>query len=105
MTILPLVLTVLTKNCKLELFKITKWLIKAFSKAISADNDVLPTKARHTPHVLWMAPPTHKNFGNYNNDQRLIQTECLQEIIVNVKHVCTQTSEIMGCEHFKFFPV
>ena len=69
------------KNCKVHVHKITNWLMHEFAKAIAAANDVLLTKSKCTPHVLWMAPPTHKYFGDYNNDQRAIQTECFQEIV------------------------
>ena len=68
-------------DAKVEVHKITAWLMREFGKNIASSLDVLPQKARRIPHVLWMAPPTHKYFSNYNNDQRIIQTECLQEIV------------------------
>ena len=33
------------------------------------------------PYFIWMAPPTHCNFGHKNNDFRLFQTKCLTEIV------------------------
>ena len=92
------------RNCKDNVLAITRWLMNEFKKAIVAANDVLPEKAKRTPHVLWMAPPTHKYFGNYNNDQRLVQSECLQETI----HIMANMSvlklvKIWDSENANFF--
>ena len=70
-------------DCDETLHKLTSWLMREFAKAIRATKDVLPEKAKseHLPHILWMAPQLHKYFGDFNNEQRFMQSDSLHEIV------------------------
>ena len=54
-------------------------LTRELSKAIDICKDLLPEKAKreNVPHILWIAPPTHKNFNPINNEQRKKFSICL----------------------------
>ena len=53
--------------------------MREFEKVIDIYKDYLPDKAKKFgfPHILWIAPPNHKNFGSSNNSKRRNQTEAL----------------------------
>ena len=61
---------------------VTEWIVRECNRAIETYQENLASKCKqpHTPHFLWIAPPTHKNFGKSNNNKREIQTECLEKI-------------------------
>ena len=72
-----------------QLHQITNWLMTQFERNIAAVKEIRPIKAKRAnqPHVIWMAPPTHCHFGEFNNAQREFQTEILQEIIRTKKYM------------------
>ena len=70
-----------------QLHRVTRWLVWQFDRAIKTYNDYLPVKSKKfgTPHVLWISPPMHIYFGDYNNQLRVEQGLCLSEIIKTFK--------------------
>ena len=67
---------------KYQIPQVLNWLIKEFEKLISGFKDILPSRAKrhHMPHVLWIKPPQHKNFGDSWNMLRYEMGEILQQI-------------------------
>ena len=99
---LPKLITVITDDdivrtiktgaqMKSEVTMVVSWIMKEFSRAISAYKDFLPIKCQrnNTPHVLWMCPPSHKNFGNSSNARREMLTQCLEDEVRNHRHMST----------------
>ena len=52
-------------------------------RCISIYKDWLPAKCKreHIPHMLWMAPPSHKFFSDNNNEKRAKFTNALSAIV------------------------
>ena len=84
----------------LQLHVLTTWLVTEFEKAIATYKDFLPQRAKRQnfPHFLWIAPPTHCNFGAESNNLRLAQTKCLAEIVSTKKNM-TMLKMIKVWEH------
>ena len=55
---------------------------------------LLPAKVvrEHVPHVLWIAVPTHKYFGEEANELRRKFNDCLLTLISNPKAKCQNMS-------------
>ena len=70
---------------------ITSWLHNEFNKAVSIYKDFLPSRAKKMGllHILWIAPPTHKNFSANNNTKRVLQAKTLMNY--------SQLHENMSC--------
>ena len=79
------------EDVKIQIRPIMKWLVREIEKAILAFKDFLPNKAKrhHQPHVLWMKPPVHTNFGNSWNMLR-------EEVGVALREV-TESKINMSC--------
>ena len=67
----------------IEIGTVTEWLAREIERVIQCFNENLPLKAKKPfhPHVLWIAPPTHKFFGRLNNVKRDRQANCLNTIV------------------------
>ena len=80
--------------------RITQWLIREFDRSIFTAKYFLPQKAKKAdePHVLWIAPGTHKYFGDLNNKKRIYQTDSL-ESFVKVKENMTILKMIKFWDH------
>ena len=50
--------------------RVLKWLMCQFDRLIITQKDFLPAKAKRNgePAVIWIEPPTHRNFKSSNND-------------------------------------
>ena len=59
-------------------------LFKLIERSIDCYKDVLPAKAKreHVPHILWMAPPTHKFFSESNNEKRCKFANALNNVVL-----------------------
>ena len=66
-----------------QIKEITEWLVREVAKAVTIYKDFLPNKAKKflLPHILWIGPPTHMNFGSNNNRKREIQNRALQNVV------------------------
>ena len=66
-----------------KLEKKTNWITRQMFRVISSYKDLLPQKAKRQsiPHVLWISPPTLRNFGEYNNENREKFTICLETAV------------------------
>ena len=58
-------------------------LCKMLEIAIDCYKDMLPPKAKRDkfPHILWIAPPTHKFFSERNNEKRVKFTTALSTVV------------------------
>ena len=83
-----------------QLHIIMNWLVTEFERAIETYKEKLPLRAKrdHFPHFLWIAPPTHCNFGADSNNLRLHQTKCLAEVI-STKRNMTLLKMVKFWEH------
>ena len=52
-------------------------------RVIATYKDYLPAKCKreNIPHLLWMAPPSHKYFTDSNNEKRAKYTNALQAVV------------------------
>ena len=66
-----------------EIGTIVEWITREFERAILSFKDYLPDKAKKAfyPHILWIAPPTHKFFGNSSNNKREKISNCLSTVV------------------------
>ena len=66
---------------------ITDWLVNEMEKATKCCTEHYPSKAKRDgfPHILWIAPPSHKNFGKSNNKRREAQTYFLYNSVKQKK--------------------
>ena len=87
-----------TDDMEQKLFDLTKWLINEMVKSINEYKDYLPPRAKKPdyPHFLFIAPPTHKYFGNHNNQLRDLQTSILEDITKTY----TQTTTLHMIKHW-----
>ena len=65
-------------TCNLEIM--IKWIMREFEHILLTYKEYLPTKAKRAnfPHVLWIAPPQHKNFSYDSNQGREKFTESME---------------------------
>ena len=70
-----------SEDVRKQIKPLITWLICEYEKLILAFKDMLPGRAKrhHVPHVLWMRPATHKNFGNSWNMLREELGQVLKE--------------------------
>ena len=66
-----------------QIREILEWLFREYHKAITSFRDFLLTKCKrpNQPHILWIALPTHKYFGQTSNSKRIKLTECMESVI------------------------
>ena len=63
--------------------RVMNGLIKMLTRSLDTFKDLLPQRAKrdHLPHILWIAPPTHKYFSEGNNEKRGRFTSALATVI------------------------
>ena len=57
--------------------RILKWLMSQMDRLIATQREYLPLKARSYPTMIWIAPPSHRNFCN--NELRKNFTRALEK--------------------------
>ena len=64
-------------------------LLDMIDKAVTAYKELLPNKAKHEsiPHILWIVPPTHKNFADSSNEKRTKFAQVLAKVVAMFKNM------------------
>ena len=70
-------------------FHMMSYLFEEINRMVVAYKEKLPTKSRkeHFPHIIWIAPPTHKYFNN--NRERATFTSVIMELSEKYQNFCT----------------
>ena len=69
----------------IQIGKMIEWLIREYWRILESYRDNLPIKAKkeNCPYVVWIAPPSHKYFGNLRNFKRERLGHCMDTVMKN----------------------
>ena len=76
-------------NLSIHYRKILECLFRLVNRVFEVYKDLLPEKAKrdNVPHILWMAPPTHKFFTEDSNTKRNHFTVSLASVVSQFKNM------------------
>ena len=74
-----------------QLGTVIGWMVQQYERNIEAYKKFLPNKIKrtHILHILWILPPTHRNFGYNTNLLREKAAVCLKTMVEDRPHMST----------------